>query len=137
MAEQSNSDFVPPFYLSVCTVTSSRRMSTFPRRAAFPAHRTRPPVTNASFASPSHGRSSGSQYTSIPDLREAINSLDSRMASLMHERHALETHLERAVRLQAPVHRIPSELLSHIFIIGVLDATDDNPVMVPTLMLVW
>ncbi|KAF9019025.1 hypothetical protein BDZ89DRAFT_1073393 [Hymenopellis radicata] len=108
-------------------------MSTYPRRvhpsafahASTTAHRTRPPVSHATYtphvASP-HPRSTPAQ-ASIPDLREAINSLDSKMASLMHERHKLESHLERA-------------LLSSIFVIGVLDAADDNPVMVPTLMLV-
>lgn len=72
---------------------------------------------------------------SIPDLRDAISSLDSKMASLMRERHALESSLERAVRLQAPIHRIPSEVLSQIYLMGVY--ADDNPVMIPTLMLVW
>ncbi len=119
-------------------------MSTYPRRVhpsafAHATHRTRPPVSHSTYtphvASP-HPRSTPVQ-ASIPDLREAIDSLDSKMASLMNERHKLESHLERAVRLQSPVHRIPSELLSSIFVIGVLDAADDNPVMVPTLMLVW
>ncbi|KAF5369349.1 hypothetical protein D9758_002769 [Tetrapyrgos nigripes] len=73
---------------------------------------------------------------SIPRLREAIHSLDRKMASLMSQRRELEYHLEQAVRLQSPVHRLPSELLSSIFITGVLDVGDDNPVMVSTLMLV-
>ncbi|KAJ6585063.1 hypothetical protein B0H19DRAFT_1206683 [Mycena capillaripes] len=82
----------------------------------------------------------------IPRLREAIHSLDSKMASLMSQRRDLETRLEQAVRLQSPVLRLPSELLSSIFIIGVLgDMEEDNPestdegkvtVMLPTLMLV-
>lgn len=59
------------------------------------------------------------------------------MASLMIQRHELESHLERAVRLQSPVLRLPSELLASIFVISVLGVGDDNPVMVPTLMLVW
>ena len=59
------------------------------------------------------------------------------MAFLMSQRHALESHLEQAVRLQSPVLRLPSELLSSIFIMGVLGIEDENPVMVPTLMLVW
>lgn len=116
-------------------------MSTFPRRvhpSAFnAAHRTRPPVSHATFQNTSPQARSSPLQTSIPDLREAINSLDSKMASLMNERHKLESHLERAVRLQSPVHRIPSELLSSIFVLGVQDTADDNPVMVPTLMLVW
>lgn len=74
---------------------------------------------------------------SIPRLREAIHSLDSKMASLMIQRHELEAHLEQAVRLQSPIHRLPNELLRAIFVIGVLRIEDENPVMVPTLMLVW
>ncbi|THV00843.1 hypothetical protein K435DRAFT_818198 [Dendrothele bispora CBS 962.96] len=73
---------------------------------------------------------------SIPRLREAIHSLDCKMASLMSQRHDLEYRLEQAVRLQSPVHRLPSELLATIFITGVLEMGDDNPIMVPTLMLV-
>ncbi len=74
---------------------------------------------------------------SIPRLREAINSLDSKMAYLMSQRRQLECNLERAVRSQSPVLRLPSELLSCIFIIGVFGMGDENPVMVATLMLVW
>lgn len=74
---------------------------------------------------------------SITNLREAINKLDTTMASLMSQRRELELHLEQAVRLQSPVLRLPSELLSSIFLIGVLDMGDENAVMVPTLMLVW
>ncbi|KAL0580627.1 hypothetical protein V5O48_001357 [Marasmius crinis-equi] len=73
---------------------------------------------------------------SIPKLREAIHRIDSKMASLMSEKHELESHLEQAVRLQSPVLRIPSELLGSIFIISVFGMGDDNPVMVSTLMLV-
>ncbi|KAJ7600742.1 hypothetical protein C8J56DRAFT_911172 [Mycena floridula] len=73
---------------------------------------------------------------SIPRLREAINSLDSKMASLMSQRRELESNLEQAVRSQSPVLRLPSELLSSIFVIGVLEFGDENPVMVATLMLV-
>jgi len=74
---------------------------------------------------------------SIAYLREAISTIDTKMAALIKERAALETKLETAVRLQSPVLRLPSELLSTIFTIGVLETGDDNPVMVPTLMLVW
>ncbi|KAJ8080502.1 hypothetical protein PM082_017335 [Marasmius tenuissimus] len=73
---------------------------------------------------------------SIPKLREAIHRIDTKMASLMNEKHELESHLEQAVRLQSPVLRIPSELLGSIFIISVFGMGDDNPVMVSTLMLV-
>ncbi|KAF8895316.1 hypothetical protein BD779DRAFT_1608930 [Infundibulicybe gibba] len=72
----------------------------------------------------------------INNLREAINSLDTKMASLMSQRHTLESHLEQAVRSQSPVLRLPSELLSSIFVMGVLGMGDEDPVMVPTIMLV-
>ncbi|KAF9013231.1 hypothetical protein BDQ17DRAFT_1343029 [Cyathus striatus] len=76
------------------------------------------------------------QNLSISHLREALNKLDTTMAGLMIKRRELETQLEQAVRSQSPVLRIPSELLSSIFIMGVLGMGDENPVMVPTLMLV-
>ncbi|KAG9227705.1 hypothetical protein CCMSSC00406_0000649 [Pleurotus cornucopiae] len=82
------------------------------------------------------GYSPRSANASIPRLREAILTLDSKMAQLMDQRHELESHLERAVRLQSPVLRLPSELLSSIFIKGVLGMGDENPIMVSTLMLV-
>ncbi|KAJ7784483.1 hypothetical protein B0H16DRAFT_299259 [Mycena metata] len=82
----------------------------------------------------------------IPRLREAIHSLDSKMASLMSQRRDLESRLEQAVRLQSPVLRLPSELLSSIFIAGVLGSTEEDAsesadegnctVMLGTLMLV-
>lgn len=116
---------------------------TFPAPPDFPAP---PPyATTPSMGYSSASASSSSSrpptrpeppsFASIPDLRDAISSLDSKMASLMRERHALESSLERAVRLQAPIHRIPSEVLSQIYLNGVY--ADDNPVMIPTLMLVW
>lgn len=74
---------------------------------------------------------------SIAYLRDAISTIDVTMAGLVKERADLETKLETAVRLQSPVLRLPSELLSSIFTMGVLGLGDENPVMVPTLMLVW
>lgn len=76
------------------------------------------------------------RVASIPHLREALNSLDSKMASLMSQREELETHLEQAVRLQSPVQRLPCEILASIFVIGVFMADDEDPLMVSTLMLV-
>ncbi|KIK07946.1 hypothetical protein K443DRAFT_604757 [Laccaria amethystina LaAM-08-1] len=73
---------------------------------------------------------------SIGSLRESIAALDAKVALLQSQRRELEIKLEQAVRLQSPVLRLPSELLSSIFIIGVLGMGDENPVMVPTLMLV-
>lgn len=74
---------------------------------------------------------------SIAYLREAITAIDTKMSALIQERTELETKLEQVVRLQSPVLRLPSELLSNIFSIGVLGIGDENPIMVPTLMLVW
>ena len=74
---------------------------------------------------------------SIAYLREAITAIDTKMSALAKERTDLEMKLEQAVRLQSPVLRLPSELLSSIFRIGVLEMGDENPVMVPMLMLVW
>lgn len=54
----------------------------------------------------------------------------------MSQRHELESHLEQAVRLQSPVLRLPSELLSSIFVMGVMGIGDEDSVMVSTLMLV-
>ncbi|PPQ76619.1 hypothetical protein CVT24_011323 [Panaeolus cyanescens] len=76
-------------------------------------------------------------FMSIAYLREAISNIDVKMAALTKERADLETKLETAVRLQSPVLRLPSELLSNIFTIGVLQMGDEDPVMVATLMLVW
>jgi hypothetical protein len=78
----------------------------------------------------------GMARISIPCLREALNSLDLTMASLMSQREELESHLEQAVRLKSPVQRLPDELLSLIFVIGVLGGDDKDSVMVSTLMLV-
>lgn len=78
-----------------------------------------------------------SAFMSIAYLREAITTIDTKMSALVKERTDLETKLEQAVRLQSPVLRLPSELLSRIFSIGVLEMGDENPIMVPTLMLVW
>jgi hypothetical protein len=78
-----------------------------------------------------------SSFMSIAYLREAITTIDTKMSALVKERTDLETKLELAVRLQSPVLRLPSELLSRIFSIGVLEMGDENPIMVPTLMLVW
>lgn len=76
-------------------------------------------------------------FMSIAYLRETITSIDLKMASLAKERADLEAKLETAVRLQSPILRLPTEILSNIFTIGVLGMSDDNPIMVPTLMLVW
>ncbi|KDQ62299.1 hypothetical protein JAAARDRAFT_122507 [Jaapia argillacea MUCL 33604] len=73
---------------------------------------------------------------SIPHLREAIQSLESKMASLLSEREMLESRLEQAVRLQSPIHRLPNELLASIFVNGVFDTEEEDPLMLSNVMLV-
>ena len=58
------------------------------------------------------------------------------MATLLHQRRELELHLEHAARSRSPVHRLPSELLSWIFVLGVRDVDERDPVLVSSLMLV-
>ncbi|KAI9451404.1 hypothetical protein F5148DRAFT_547695, partial [Russula earlei] len=84
----------------------------------------------------SHTRRGTSPDTSIPDLREALSTLESKMASLMSERERLERSLEQAVRLQAPIQRLPSELLASIFTIGVLGAEEEDTLMLSSIVLV-
>jgi hypothetical protein len=81
------------------------------------------------------GRLPGS-HGSIPLLREALDSLDTRMASLLDQRRELESHLEQAARSQSPVYRLPEELLSSIFVVGVCELGDEDPLLVSSLMLV-
>lgn len=73
---------------------------------------------------------------SIPHLREAIHSLESKMASLLTERDLLESRLEQAVRMQSPVQRLPNDLLASIFSIAVLDGEDEDSITLSNLMLV-
>ena len=74
---------------------------------------------------------------SISHLREALNSLDTQMASLLNQRQELELHLEQAVRSQSPIYRLPEELLSSIFVTGVCQSGDDqDSLLVSSLMLV-
>ncbi|KAG9315781.1 hypothetical protein JVU11DRAFT_3430 [Chiua virens] len=73
---------------------------------------------------------------SISRLREALDALDTQMASLLRQRQELESRLEQAVRSQSPIYRLPEELLSSIFIIGVCQSGDQDPLLVSSLMLV-
>lgn len=73
---------------------------------------------------------------SIPHLREALHSLESKMATLLSERDRLEARLEQAVRLQSPVQRVPNDLLSSIFTIAVLDGEEEDSITLSNLMLV-
>ncbi|EMD39518.1 hypothetical protein CERSUDRAFT_80909 [Gelatoporia subvermispora B] len=72
---------------------------------------------------------------SIPHLREALDSLEDRMATLLNERERLETRLEHAVRMQSPVQRLPSELLASIFVNGVFDQGEEDAVLLANIML--
>lgn len=72
----------------------------------------------------------------ISHLREALDSLDTQMAALLSQRQELESHLEQAVRSQSPIFRLPEELLSLIFVTGVCDTEDEDPLLVSSLMLV-
>lgn len=73
---------------------------------------------------------------SISHLREALNLLDTQMASLLSQRQELELHLEQAVRSQSPIYRLPEELLSSIFVTGVCQSGDQDSLLVSSLMLV-
>ncbi|RPD54637.1 hypothetical protein L226DRAFT_464458 [Lentinus tigrinus ALCF2SS1-7] len=73
---------------------------------------------------------------SIPHLREAIHSLESKMASLLSERDLLESRLEQAVRMQSPVQRLPNDLLASIFSIAVMDEEEEDSITLSNLMLV-
>ncbi len=84
----------------------------------------------------SHPRDGTAPETSITDLREALSTLESKMASLMSEREQLERSLEQAVRLQAPIQHLPSELLASIFAIGVLGAEEEDTLMLSNIVLV-
>ncbi len=85
-----------------------------------PVHQTRPAPTDLS----------------ISHLREALNSLDSKVASLLSERDVLESRLESAVRLQSPVHRLPSELLASMFVTAVTGSGEEDSWTLSTIMLV-
>jgi hypothetical protein len=84
----------------------------------------------------SHPRDGTAPEASITDLREALSTLESKMASLMSERERLERSLEQAVRLQAPIQHLPSELLASIFTIGVLGAEEEDTLMLSNIVLV-
>ncbi|KAJ7175934.1 hypothetical protein C8R46DRAFT_1174644 [Mycena filopes] len=130
---------VPP--TSACTPRRGPPVRTYPVSSQPPA----PPPAPRLLDDASRPRAPPGNLL-IPRLREAIHSLDSKMASLMSQRRDLESRLEQAVRLQSPVLRLPSELLSSIFVTGVLGDTEEDTsesadegnctVMLGTLMLV-
>ncbi|KAI0276498.1 hypothetical protein BGY98DRAFT_1090225 [Russula aff. rugulosa BPL654] len=112
-----------------------------PRRMRVPADFFTHPAGTGSV---SLGRGSGAAVArdiatynaSITDLRDALSTLESKMASLMSERERLERSLEHAVRLQAPIQHLPSELLASIFTIGVLGAEEEDTLMLSNIVLV-
>lgn len=64
---------------------------------------------------------------SIPQLRQALLTLDSRIRSLADQKTLVESQLASAVALQCPVRRLPREVLARVFILGVRDLDDDDP----------
>lgn len=58
------------------------------------------------------------------------------MAILLSERAKLERSLEQAVRCQAPVQRLPNEILSSIFATGLNGAEDEEALVLSNVMLV-
>lgn len=114
---------VPPSAIVTRTASFSRSQDVVP-----------PPIDNSSQTLLRSRRMASN--LSIPHLREALHSLESKMASLLSERELLESRLEQAVRLQSPIQRLPDELLSVIFEIGVLDRNEEDSIMLSSLMLV-
>jgi hypothetical protein len=72
----------------------------------------------------------------IPRLREALRSVETKMATLAREQQRLMRALEQAVRVVAPVMRLPPELLSKVFRTGILDSDEESsdPLLLPTVM---
>ena len=79
-----------------------------------------------------------SKSGTINHLRDAIASIETQIAHLMAQKRELQTRLEQEVRVESPVDRLPSELLSGIFVRSVgVGQEEENPVMLATIMLVW
>ncbi|KAF8550062.1 hypothetical protein OG21DRAFT_1469249 [Imleria badia] len=99
--------------------------------------RSGPPNSSSSRTNPIGGLAmSCNSRPSISQLREALSSLDTQMASLLSQRQQLESYLEQAVRSQSPIYRLPEELLSSIFVTGVCQSGDQDSLLVSSLMLV-
>jgi hypothetical protein len=84
-------------------------------------------------------KSSQEADDSIPRLREALRSVETKLATMAHERQRLVTALEQAVRVQSPVQRLPRELLANMFTAGVLAEEDEDgsdPLLLSSIMLV-
>jgi hypothetical protein len=79
-----------------------------------------------------------SKSGTITHLRDAIASIETQIAHLLAQKRELQTRLEQEVRVESPVDRLPSELLSGIFVRSVgVGQEEENPVMLATIMLVW
>lgn len=132
----------PDSYLDDATAKDEPCSSFYRGPEALCAQQTEPiPIPRPAIATSDPPRQPGARRSpssnlSIPHLREALSSLESKMATLLSERDEIESRLEQAVRLQSPVHRLPTELLASIFIIGVLNAEEEDSLMLNALMLV-
>lgn len=144
-----------PFYVSLVPSSSkARRMNGLAHRKPVqlsynndaiviplkPSSSSRATVVNrvqglSRVSSPPIQRPSSPPAKLIPSLRSEIDDIDSQMASLMSRRARLGSRLEQAARLQSPISRLPSEIMSSIFIVSICE-DDGEPVLVSTLMLV-
>ena len=129
----------PPYDPSYCDPSTLMAAAYSEKGTSFRrAHEAAPPPCSYPRASaswmPSPRRTTAN--LSIPHLREAIHSLESKMASLLSERDLLESRLEQAVRMQSPVQRIPNDLLASIFSIAVMDEEEEDSITLSNLMLV-
>ncbi|KZV92570.1 hypothetical protein EXIGLDRAFT_614223 [Exidia glandulosa HHB12029] len=73
---------------------------------------------------------------SIPQLRQALCTLDSRIRSLADQKHLVESKLASAVALQSPIRRLPREILAKIFAVGVRELDDEDALFLSRLTLV-
>ncbi|RXW24402.1 hypothetical protein EST38_g1435 [Candolleomyces aberdarensis] len=120
------------------TLASERHSEPVPRPKPKPSSH-RPPAPPPTAAStPPPPPMARSKSSTISHLRDAISSLEAQMAQLLAQKRELQTRLDQEVRVQSPVNRLPSELLSSIFVIGVLGPREeeDDPVMLGTVVLV-
>ncbi|KAJ3538337.1 hypothetical protein NM688_g6535 [Phlebia brevispora] len=128
----------PPHYFDLFPPTSPVAPPGSSAGGATPQHPLESPLSTDSRPRVVPSTRTSSADLSINHLREALHNLDSRMASLLNERNFLESRLECAVRLQSPIQRLPSELLSSIFVAGVMDREEEeeDALMFSNIMLV-
>ncbi|KAI0304274.1 hypothetical protein B0F90DRAFT_1704155 [Multifurca ochricompacta] len=123
----SREDIVPVTSKVSASYTTPMTQSLYPGSGAAVARNIASYSYNILQTQSTHARGSSAPDTSIPDLREALSSLESKMASLISERERLE---------EAPIQRLPSELLASIFTIGVLGSEEEDTLMLSNIMLV-